>query len=147
MSLPTTVSESGIEASEVIKGVVSHLSNAIGGAIDRVVVDANEDAVGGDVQVSLEVQVSEIDRASEGRHRVLGPKEPTATMRYGERRVPMVETHEGKLMGLADGEAHYPFKERAFYLATRSFRPLDAEKWAYVFGAIQMVSPVAGLRP
>jgi len=141
------VSESGIEAGEVINGVVSHLAGPIGGAIDRVVVDANENAVGGDVQVGLEVPVSDIDRSSEGQHRVLGPKEPTATMGYGERRLPMVETHEGKLMGLADGEAHYPFKERAFYSATRSFRPLDAEKWAYVFGAIQMVSPVAGLRP
>ncbi len=147
MSVPTTVSESGIEASKVIKGVVGHLAGPIGGAVDSVVVDTNEDAVGRDVQVGLEVPISEIDRASEGLHGVFRPEESTAAMRYCERRLPMGETHEGKLMGPADGGAHYSFYEPAFYLATRSLRPLDAEKWAYVFGAIQMVSPVAGLRP
>ena len=33
------------------------------------------------------------------------------------------------------------------YSATRSLSPLAAEKWAYFFAGIWMVSPVAGLRP
>lgn len=36
---------------------------------------------------------------------------------------------------------------RFSYLATRSFRPLAAEKWAYFLAGIVIVAPVAGLRP
>jgi len=73
MSVPTTMSKSSIEAGKIIKGVIGHLTGPVCGAVGSVVVDANEDAVGRDMEVGLEVSLSEVDRASEGLHGVLGP--------------------------------------------------------------------------
>ena len=73
MSVSTTVSKSSIEAGKIIKGVIGHLTGPVGSAVDSVVVDAYEDAVGRDMQVGLEVPVSKVDCASEGLHGVLGP--------------------------------------------------------------------------
>ena len=53
----------------------------------------------------------------------------------------------GKVMGPAASDGAQTNTGRAGYLATRSFRPFEAEKWVYLFAPMVMVSPVAGFRP
>lgn len=77
----------------------------------------------------------------------------------GDRRFPVVQGHaRRKVMGPAGkrGPSNPGWWPAAIccdgllagtHSATLSLRPLEAEKWAYLFAAIVIVWPVAGLRP
>jgi O-glycosyl hydrolase len=56
-------------------------ASAVGGAIDRVVVQHDDFAVGGHAQVHLEHVDTERRRIAEGVQRVLRPQAPSATVR------------------------------------------------------------------
>ena len=60
---------------------------------------------------------------------------------------PEVEAHAEQSNGPRLMTGPIESRLRGAYSATRSFRPFEAEKWAYLFAAIVIVSPVAGFLP
>ena len=64
---------------------------AVGDPIEHVVVEGEQHAVGGDVDVGLDVAVAERDRVLERRHRVLGDLARSASVRERDRSGPVEE--------------------------------------------------------
>ena len=84
IAVATSVSITGIEGSDLVKGVSRDVPGAFGGAIHSVVVHADQYAIAGDVQIRLDVAVSHLDGAGEGLHGVLGPQKPTPPVGNGD---------------------------------------------------------------
>ncbi len=149
---------------QIGEGEVLDPTTALGGAVDGGIVETHEGPIGGEVEVCLEVTEAELVGAAKRHVGVLRPEHAAPAMGDGDGPTPAlgVQSHPATVERLRVFETMSSFPENELagpkarqspidvsvdYSATRSFKPLEALKCAYLRAGMVIVWPVAGLRP